>query len=72
MVDVRKNRFDGDLGKFQITFDQATQLYQDELSNDDAVAIHEDSVEGHHTQPEARGEAEKPRPEIMLDEIIMS
>merc|ERR1711871_729152 len=31
MVDIRKNRFDGDLGTFQIVFDQESQLYRDEL-----------------------------------------
>ena len=31
MVDIRKNRFDGDLDTFQIVFDQESQLYRDEL-----------------------------------------
>jgi hypothetical protein len=32
LIDIRKNRFDGDLGQFQIMFDPETHLYRDELS----------------------------------------
>ncbi len=37
-MDVRKNRFDGDLGRFQIVFDQEMQLYRDELSESGSLA----------------------------------
>ena len=33
LIDIRKNRFDGDLGRFQIMFDGDTHLYRDELSD---------------------------------------
>ena len=35
LIDIRKNRFDGDLGRFQIMFNPDTHLYRDEMSSRD-------------------------------------
>ena len=55
-MDVRKNRFDGDLGRFQIVFDQEMQLYRDEMSNSGSIAAVTPSHEGLDAEGGARGE----------------
>ena len=57
-MDVRKNRFDGDLGRFQIVFDQDMQLYRDEMSESGSLAAVTAPNEGRHAAsgaPVARG-----------------
>jgi twinkle protein len=84
MVDVRKNRFDGDLGRFQIVFDQDSQLYRDELSTEADLVMRnvaDRSMIRRPPLPKAKvndeiesvvdDEDEAKRP-VVLDEIIMS
>ena len=85
MVDIRKNRFDGDLGRFQIVFDQDSQLYRDELCTESDLVmrgVQEQSMARSHAQskPVVEDEAgvrdkdatQDPKRPAVLDEIIMS
>ncbi len=76
MVDIRKNRFDGDLGTFQIVFDQESQLYRDELCTEADLIMRggaEDGETAHQSSSTAQIDvAKETKQPIVLDEIIMS
>lgn len=75
MVDVRKNRFDGDLGSFQIVFDQDTHLYRDELSSGGNLEIGKNSNDAARNSKSGNMETNdksNQSQEVVLDEVIMS
>lgn len=87
LIDIRKNRFDGDLGRFQIIFDQETHLYRDELSDEvKTIGEYEGGVVNHRSDDDGaaatiKGEGvvgktdrvkkKKKEPKEMVEEIIV-
>ena len=71
-----KTDLTGDLGTFQIVFDQNSQLYRDELCTEADLVMRggdkDHSATGHSSSPAGVENTEETKRPIELDEIIMS